>query len=375
MSKNIVHLITPYLFHTGSWVYSQLKGSSGFTHSVFTQRTENLDQFPLNNVYSVEDENKLNRFLNYLNRRLTHNYGMFFDKYVKEIKPFLFHGHMGNEAVHWLKFVKKHNIPLVATFYGVDVSKLGQEETWRKKYQELFEYGSYFLAEGPNLREQLIKLGCPEAKAVVQPLGIKVEKYPEKKYNRSDKTIILQTSTFREKKGIEYSLEALSKLKKADYNFEFRLIGAGDSEAANQRMENIAKEFGISENVKFLGKQPHSVTIEEMTKCDIFLHPSVQAKDGDNEGGAPVGLIEACATGCPVVSTTHADIPGVVVNNETGFLVEERNSDQIFEKLKWFIDNPEQMEIFGRRSRDFVQNKFDLKKTIPSLETIYKKLV
>ena len=63
------------------------------------------------------------------------------------------------------------------------------------------------------------------------------------------------------------------------------------------------------------------------TKHDVFLAPSVTASNGDTEGGAPVAIIEMAASGMPIVSTRHCDIPSVVLDGVTGLLAAERDSE------------------------------------------------
>jgi len=372
--KNVVvHLVTPYLFHTGSWIYSQLTGIQKFRTVVFTQKKENTHQFPFEKIYSIEDENFLKQQLNRVYRRMTNNYGLFFQKIVKFVRPNLFHAHMGYEAVRWLAFVKRNNLPLVTTFYGLDVSKLGKIPKWQQEYKKLFSYGSLFLAEGSFLRKQLIDLGCPSEKVRVQHLGIDMRNYPGKTnpFTEREKIIILQVSSFREKKGIIYSLQAIAKVKKEFPNIEFRLIGKGDTAQSNQEIGRLVHSLGIQDCVKLLGAKPHSETLVEMTNTDIFLHPSVTASDGDNEGGAPVGIIEASGIGLPIVSTFHCDIPEVVINEKTGLLSKERNVDELVKNLKTLLSNYSIRKSFGEKGRKHIQKEYNLQTQLQSLENIY----
>ena len=82
----------------------------------------------------------------------------------------------------------------------------------------------------------------------------------------------------------------------------------------------MVKDLNLEGCVKLLGIQQHRTVIDEMFNADIFLHPSVTGQDGDNEGGAPVCIIEASAIGLPVISTFHADIPEVVPTNRQASL-------------------------------------------------------
>ena len=71
---------------------------------------------------------------------------------------------------------------------------------------------------------------------------------------------------------------------------------------------------------------------------------ALTAADGDSEGGAPVGIIEMQAAGMPVLSTYHADIPEVVRDGESGYLVPERDVEALAEKLDKLINEPETWE-------------------------------
>jgi colanic acid/amylovoran biosynthesis glycosyltransferase len=373
---NIAHLVTPYLFHTGSWIYNQIIGVNEVNHFVFTQKKENLEQYPLENVISIENFNLFKRFVNKIYRKITDNYGMFFIAKTTRYNIDIFHAHMGFEGARWLKMVMNSKKPLITSFYGQDVSKLGKQDYWLKRYKSLFEYGKFFLAEGPYLKKQLIDIGCPENKVIIQKLGISINQYPVKDYSIANKRmIILQVSTFREKKGIKYSLEAIKLLHEDKIDFEFRLIGGADNEKAYNEIQELILKNGIEDKVKLLGKMTHSEVIKEMVSADIFLHPSVTALDGDNEGGVPVGIIEASAVGLPVVSSYHADIPEVIINKVTGLLSTEKNSYQIYKNLLALINDQNCRMQFGIAAREHMIKNYNLRDQIIKLIEIYKKVI
>lgn len=374
----IAHLVTPYLFHTGSWVYSQLVGLHKFRSVVFTQKKENVNQFPFDEIYSLEDLPVWKRHVSRVYRRAFDSYGLFFDEWFKRLKPKLVHAHFGFEGARWLHIVKKKRLPMVTTFYGQDVSKLGRIPLWQKRYVELFNYGSVFLAEGNFLKKQLVNLGCREDKVIVQHLGVDLGKYPHKKYTsgiNNRPVVILQVSSFREKKGIEYSLEAIAHLRDAGINVKYRLIGSGDTSEANERIASMVQRLNLTAYVTLLGAMGHNDTKQEMAAADIFLHPSVTATDGDNEGGAPVGIIEASAVGLPVISTFHADIPEVVLDGKTGYLVNERNSRLLAAKLTELIEDPVKRMFFGEAGREHVALNYNLEIQLRKLENIYERFI
>jgi len=83
------------------------------------------------------------------------------------------------------------------------------------------------------------------------------------------------------------------------------------------------------------------VLLDEAYRNHLFVSPSVTAEDGDTEGGAPVTVIELAASGMPVVSSLHCDIPEVLQDGVTGLLAQEKDVAGIESKLNWLLDNPE----------------------------------
>ena len=78
---------------------------------------------------------------------------------------------------------------------------------------------------------------------------------------------------------------------------------------------------------------------------------------GDTEGGAPVGVIEASATGMPVVASFHADIPEVVRHGESGWLAPERDVEALAAHLVGLIEHPESWPAMGERGRRHIEGR------------------
>lgn len=373
-NDTIVHLVTPYLFHTGSWIYSQIKNINKFQSVVFTYSKENLDVFPHDEVVSFDEFPIKYRIFAKIHRKIFgDHYGIYFREYLNKYKPVLLHAHQGQEGTRWLNFSRENKIPLVTSFYGMDVSKLGRIPYWQKRYKELFQYGTIFLAEGNNLKNQLIALGCPTYKIIVQHLGVSVDSYSQKKnyINNNSQITVLQVSSFREKKGIIYSLQAVAKVIEKNKNVIFKIIGDGDQKIKTT-YNALVEQLQIKRNVKFLGIKSHAEMIKIMLDADIFIHPSVTASDGDNEGGAPVSIIEASAIGLPIVTTNHADIPEVVVNNKTGLLSDEKNIDDLASSLVRLTKSHKLRKSLGEAGVAHISANYNLPIQIRKLEEIYR---
>jgi colanic acid/amylovoran biosynthesis glycosyltransferase len=107
----------------------------------------------------------------------------------------------------------------------------------------------------------------------------------------------------------------------------------------------------------------------------IFISPSVTASDGDTEGGAPVTLIEMAASGIPVVSTMHCDIPGVIEEGVTGLLAPERDVDGLVSHIRWLLENNDSWETMLKEGRKKMEREFDVRAQAQILSEIYRKIL
>jgi colanic acid/amylovoran biosynthesis glycosyltransferase len=381
MSKVVAHSVKSFLFRTGSWIYSQISNLERYQPLVITTQKRNLDIFPFDNIYSLSDLNAPNRFFQKQYSKLTGLSYPFFLNLLKKNQASILHSHFGNRGYFDLALKRKLDLPQVTTFYGHDASSLPQEERWKKRFKTLFQYGDLMLAEGHYMKKTLLELGCPDGKVKVQHLGVDLEKIPfiPRTLNNHHTVKILIAGTFREKKGITYALEAFAKLASHYKNLEVTLVGdAGRSQREVDYKKEIITLIGnrnIAHRVNYLGFLPYPAFIEEAKNNHIFLSPSIHPSDGETEGGAPVALIEMSAFGMPIVSTFHCDIPEVVIDGESGFLVPEKNTDELAERLEHLINHPELWETMGRAGRKHMEAEFNILTQAKRLETIYDSLL
>jgi colanic acid/amylovoran biosynthesis glycosyltransferase len=268
-------------------------------------------------------------------------------------------------------------LPLVTSFYGVDASRLVKTEpAWIDKYKTLFSEGKAFIAEGIHMGDVLEGLGCPREKINVLRLGVDLNKLPYKERCSDGEIRVLAAGTFREKKGHPFTVQAVGLVARKHPNISLTIIG--DAAAHRTREVEEKKKIlaaieraGLAGRTRLLGFQPYDAFIRELLNHHIFVSPSVQAADGDNEGGAPVSITEASATGMPVLSTTHCDIPEVVLDGKSGYLVPERDADTLAERLSFLIENPQTWPTLGACGRAHIEEHYDLRKQVPKLERVY----
>lgn len=383
-SKQIVaHFISSYLFLTGSWVHSQLVNHKKFKPIVLSyDPVENLDMYPFEPIYSYSE---LSVFQKVLVRAKSRHFNSVFEEYcyqvLKKNRVRVVHCHFGNFAMEMLSIRKKLGFSLVVSFYGSDMSLLPQDPAWRERYQTLFDEAALFLVEGAHMQQELVNLGCSEKKIRVQHLGVNLGEHPfsPRKIGDDGKIRILVAGTFREKKGIPYALQAFSEIIKKHQNVELTLLGDSAGLERDEREKKIIiqviAEEKLENHVSLLGFRPFGEFKQLLLDHHIFLSPSVTAEDGDSEGGAPVSITEASATGMPIVSTTHADIPEIVVDGSSGFLCNERDVEALIQNLDFVVSNPSEWESIGQKGRAHIEKEFNCETQVEKLEELYKSLL
>jgi len=384
--KKVVHYKAgPYLPVTENWIFRQIANLDSYQSTVYCHGTVNLDTFPVARIKDFGD-GRLSNPYGFTNRVVNEVFGAnpFVKRALRADRPDIVHAHFGQSGYFMSRTRGSARFGLVTTFYGADLSRLPhQKARWRRRYRRLFVDGDLFLLQGPNMRDTLISLGCPESKARVHRLGIdlgEIKSVP--RTAGSDGVVkVLVASSFREKKGIPYAIEAfgLASKKRPDLKLSMTIIGDSggtpEDEAEKAKILAAIDQFGLQDKVDMRGYRPWSYLIEQLYRHHIFVSPSVTAANGDTEGGVNVAIIEAMASGMPVLSTVHCDMPSLVLDGATGFLVAERDSAALAEKLLLLATDPSRWAAMGHSARRHVERDYDARKQGRELEAIYDEVV
>lgn len=370
---------------TMNWIYNQMVNLTAFEPIVIVREKIDKDTFPLEHVYCFNDHIGVRVLRKFSRSRI--DLRCYYHSYVlKKMDVSLLHSHFGNRGFLDLEIIRRLKIPHITTFYGFDLSRLPkQEPIWREKYARLFDKCDLFLVEGRNMKSCLMALGCPESKIVVHHIGVDLSEIPfsQRKIDSKGQINILAAATFTEKKGLPYAIEAFAIVKSRcpDLDLRFTLIGDIPTSLEPRFLEvkdeilGVIDRYNIVDFVDLLGYVSHYRLIEEALKAHVFISPSVTASDGDTEGGAPVAITEMSASGMPILSTFHCDIPEVVIDGETGFLVAERDVEALAGRLEYLVTHPELWNVMGKKGRLYVEREYDLSEQVRKLENIYSTMV
>lgn len=245
--------------------------------------------------------------------------------------------------------------PLAVVFHGYDMS-LYLENNGEDVYERLFETAELLLPISDHWKERLVELGAPKSKTVVHHMGVDPERFSfrERTLDKQQPVRLLTVGRFVEKKGIHYGIRAVARLVDDFPNLEYTIIGDGKMDRI---LEALAEHHEVTDHIDFRGWCDRSEVLEAMQNHHVLLAPSATGPGGDKEG-IPVVLMEAMATGLPVVSTDHSGIPELVADGESGLLAAEKDVDDFAAKLLEMLENPDAWPQFGRCGREIVERKF-----------------
>ena len=380
----VLHSFPIWLPQTQTWMYSQVAELQrlGVDAHVVCERTENLDQFSVDQIHCLTDEPQWRRVLDQGLRKLRWRRHLdFMVRVGKSTGATIVHSHFGNVGWANLGAVRRLGAKHVVTFYGLDVNKLPtQFPIWRKRYRQLFEEVNLILCEGSHMARCIVALGCPAHKVKVQHLGVDVEgiAFKPRQWRVDEPLRVLIAATFREKKGVPIALEMLGRLQHK-VPLEITIIGEATYEEPSQierkKILDMIAHHHLQDRVRLLGFQPHRVFFEEAYRHHLFLSPSVTASNGDTEGGAPVSIIEMAASGMPIISTTHCDIPEVMRPEAARFLAPERDPVALLIIALSMIRDWSQLEDPMNRLHDYVVREYDHKTQGQHLANIYRDII
>lgn len=279
------------------------------------------------------------------------------------------HVYFGHTGVHLLPFLKRWPRPSIVSFHGMDVQTRDHDASYEQKLRELLQTVTLVLARSCSLQERLLALGCAPEKLRLNRTGIPLDQFPpvDRRPPERGAWHFAQACRLIEKKGLDDALHAFADFSRSRPEARFTIAGEGP---LLPELERLAGELRISERVRFAGflKGPDLRALYH--EAHVFIHPSRITADGNQEG-IPNSMLEAMATGLPVIATLHGGIPEAVRHDATGLLVPERDRTALLAAMETLCGEPALWEKMGRAAEADVRENFEAGTQIARLEDAY----
>jgi len=272
--------------------------------------------------------------------------------------------HYGPTGVQLMDVSVETGIPLYVYFHGYDVYSAAELVKYGPYYKKLFDVAAGIFAVSHEMTKRLIGMGAPAGKVIYNPCGADTGLFTYHDAGNHP-PVILSVGRFDDTKDHASLIKAFSKIHKAYPQALLKIFGKGKHYKTCCR---LVEQLDLKACVQLPGVATHQEIASEMAQARMFVLHSVTAADGDREG-APVSIMEAGASGLPVIATRHAGINDIVIPEETGFLTDEKDVDAMTHYMKLLLETPSLASRMGKCAHTRINDRFSLKQ---HAETLWK---
>ncbi len=363
--------LKPEMLH----VYRQVTGLKRWRNVVLTLHRENAASFPFDNVVQIPPAkiDPFSRFyLKYIRRRppiiYRGEYRVLF-RLLENAGADLMHVYFGHTGAHLLPFIEEWAKPCIVSFHGMDVKERPDDPGFMTRLRRVLQVVPVVLARSRSLADRLVELGCPEEKVRLNRTGIPLDTFAfiERAAPEDGAWHFVQACRLVEKKGLPVTLEAFAAFHQTHPKAQLTI--AGDGPLLHQ-LEDQCASLGIREFVRFTGFLDQQGLKALYNAAHVFIHPSHKTAGADQEG-VPNSMLEAMATGLPVLSTRHGGIPEAVEHGRAGLLVAEKDAPALLQSMLTLTAAPGQFFEMGRAAAESVRRQFGQEEQIRLLEESY----
>jgi len=377
------HLVRGFVAPTETFIVNQIRSLRGFQpivlcHHRLQQAPETFPVVALDQILAGRAA-LVDRLAYSVARQLPRASASLLATQAKSAGVSLLHFHYLVDARFFLALKWLTGLPTVVSGYGYDVSSFPRRFLGYGRHclKLLFRGMELVLAMSQDMRQDLLALGCPDQKIRVHYHGADTGRFafPEREYLDREEVTLLICGTLEIKKAQHLVLRAL-RLAEGDGLLRRRvrveLVGDGPM---RRGLEEQVASYNWRDRVRFAGHIPYEgdALVQAYHRADLFALPSITVK-GDKEG-IPGTIVEAMASGLPVLSSTHGGIPEIIESGRDGLLVREGDLDEMARGLAELVNSSALRQRLGRVAAERAARELGLQVRTRNLERIYAELL
>lgn len=271
-------------------------------------------------------------------------------------------------SAYLAKKILDNGLKIVTTLHGTDITLVGQEPSFEPLMKFSIEQSDVVTAVSNFLRRETIETYHVNKEVIAIPNFVDTSVFypaPSAKNLRrllapNDEKILVHVSNFRAVKRVKDAIRAFKIVLDRGIKARFLLVGDGPDRV---ECEALARELGIWNHTRFLGKQAELTSI--LSASDVFLIPS-----GNESFG--LSALEAMACGVPVISSDIGGLPEVNVDGKTGYIIETANVEQLADRTYLLLTDEPLRKQLGAAALDHARSNFTKEQIVPMYEAAYE---
>ena len=269
-------------------------------------------------------------------------------------------------------FLKKlYGIPYINTIHG-------EEVYLSKRYHTVFALkwivnnAKKTITNSSATKDSCLEAGLKGDNIQVIPFGVDTNFFKPLKLLKNENVFqILSVGYLIERKGFEYLIRGTKEVLKKYDNVKLKIIGSGPLEG---KLKNIINELELENEVEIIKNVSDEELLHLYNSSDLFVLPSIIDSEGNTEGLGVV-LLEAMACGIPVIASNVGGITDIIINNETGLLINQKDSQDIARKIIFTIENKPEMKKIVKNGLNTVELNFSWERVVESYQDCYKSVL
>jgi len=264
-------------------------------------------------------------------------------------------------------------VPVIVSFHGADAGVDLDKPAHLALTQRMLDYATLLLVRSESLAQRLTAIGADAPKIRLHRTGIPVSEIPFQQRSAPPDGAWrgVQACRLIAKKGLATTLRAFAEFAREYPKATLSIAGQGPQLA---ELRLLAATLGIADRVNFPGFLSQAELRVLYASAHFFLHPSETPPDGDQEG-VPNSLLEAMASGLPVLATMHGGIPEAVEHGTSGLLVPERDHTALAQAWLALARDPARYTQMSAAAAARVSATFNLAAQARLLEGYYREAI
>ena len=296
---------------------------------------------------------------------------------IRQNRIDLIHSHFGwPKGFGGLLASRTTGVPVIASLHGADILVdrsirygRGRDPFFARTIRRLLAEADRTLYYSDYMRREGVRLGAPVERTRVVYWGTDVDAFTggtsrpalRAELGLPPEPLLLAVAGLIERKGIDHVLRALALLRD-QYAFTFVVCGEGPELGT---LRQLAATLGLGDRVRFVGRVERALMPKFFAAADVFLHGAITEAAG-------IVLIEAMASGCPVVCTDAGGPVEYIEDGVTGFVVPVADAQAMAAKAAWLLDHPREAAQFGTAGRSRAVQRFGRQKMLDAVIDVYR---
>lgn len=259
-------------------------------------------------------------------------------------------------------------LPFVTTLHGTDITLVGSRKSFLPITRFSIAQSDAVTAISQFLADETARTFGYEQVEII-PNFINADDYQRRANDElrrelapNGEKLILHVSNFRPVKRISDCIHAFAQLRQR-VAARLVLCGEGPSRA---EAEQLAQSYGLADRVEFVGQVPNIA--DYLSVADLLLLPSQTESFG-------LSALEALACEVPVIATRVGGLPEVILDGETGFLVEVGDTQTMADRAAEILSDQDKQQTMGRRGREYAVERFNTERVIPQYVELYERVI